>query len=111
MFAKLWKDEAGIVGLEYLLLATIVGLGLVIGFANLEGAINSEYTELSSAILALSQGYEISSQSGCKATKQGTLVVDTAGAATFGFTPPGAVAPNTSALANNLCGTATPVTP
>ena len=104
MFAKLWNDEAGIVGIEYLFLATIVGLGLVIGFANLEGAINSEFTELSSAILALSQGYEISSQSGCKGTKQGSRVTDTPGLATFGFTAPLAVATTPSAVAENLCG-------
>jgi len=108
MFAKLWKDEAGIVAIEYLFLATIVGLGLVIGFSNLEGAINSEYTELSTAILALSQGYSISSQSGCKGTKQGTTVLDTAGLATFGFAPPaGATTATAVTLANNLCG-ATP---
>jgi len=47
MFAKLWKDEAGVISVEYLFLVTIVGLGLVVGFANLEGAINVEYTELS----------------------------------------------------------------
>jgi Flp pilus assembly pilin Flp len=107
MFAKLWNDEAGTIAVEYLFLTTIVGLGLVIGFSNLEGAINSEYTELSTAILALSQGYSVSAQSGCKATKQGETVTDTAGAATFGFAAPAAVTNQTTALANNLCG-ATP---
>jgi Flp pilus assembly pilin Flp len=86
MFAKLWKDEAGVISVEYLFLVTIVGLGLVVGFANLEGAINVEYTELSNAILGLSQGYSVSSQSGCKANKQGTDVTDTPGRAVFGNT-------------------------
>ena len=47
MFRKLWQDESGIVAIEYLFLATIVGLGLVVGFGNLEGALNAEFSELS----------------------------------------------------------------
>ena len=76
MFAKLWNDEAGVIAVEYLFLVTIVGLGLVVGFSTLEGAINVEYTELSNAILALSQGYTVS-------TKQGSAATDTAGRAAF----------------------------
>ncbi len=84
MFAKLWKDEAGVISVEYLFLVTIVGLGLVVGFSTLEGAINVEYTELSNAILALSQSYAVASQSGCKGFKEGSNATDTAGRALFG---------------------------
>jgi Flp pilus assembly pilin Flp len=76
MFAKLWNDESGVIAVEYLFLVTIVGLGLVVGFANLEGALNAEYTELGQAILGLSQAYSIDTQSGCKSSKQGTVVTD-----------------------------------
>jgi len=107
MFAKLWKDEAGIVGMEYLFLATIIGLGLVIGLSAVEGALNAELTELGSAILALSQGYEIAGQSGCKGTKQGTRVVDTPGNVDFGFAPVTFVPTSGVALNETLCGTAT----
>jgi len=106
MFAKLWNDDAGIVGMEYLFVATIIGLGLVIGLSAVEGALNAELTELGSAILALSQGYSISGQSGCKATKQGTTVLDTPGNVDFGFLPPGGtVAAVTVGLNETLCGT------
>jgi Flp pilus assembly pilin Flp len=57
---KLWQDDAGIVALEYLLVATIVGLGLVVGLAALHEALTAELTELSNAILALDQSYEFS---------------------------------------------------
>jgi Flp pilus assembly pilin Flp len=87
MLRKLWNDESGIVAIEYLFLATIVGLGLVVGFATLEGAINVEYTELSRAILALSQGYNVFSQSGCKGSKQGSNATDTPGTANFAQSP------------------------
>jgi len=83
MFAKLWNDESGVIAVEYLFLVTIVGLGLVVGFANLELAINVEYSELANAILGLSQAYSINTQSSCKASKQGSAVSDTAGSVTF----------------------------
>jgi Flp pilus assembly pilin Flp len=87
MFSKLWNDEAGVIAVEYLFLVTIVGLGLVVGFSTLEGAINVEYTELATAILALSQGYTVDSQSGCKGTKAGSNATDTAGRALFVSAP------------------------
>jgi len=59
---KLWNDDAGIVALEYLLLATIVGLGLVVGLSALSEALNQEMVELSNAILALDQSYTYASQ-------------------------------------------------
>ncbi len=83
MFAKLWNDESGNVALEYLLLLTIVGLGLVIGFSNLVDALNAEYSELANAILGLSQGYSITSKSGCNSTKEGTNMTDTPQSVTF----------------------------
>jgi Flp pilus assembly pilin Flp len=76
LFVKLWNDDDGIVALEYLLLATIVGLGLVVGFAALEGAYNAEYTELANAVGALSQAYSVDSQSNCIAHKQGSATHD-----------------------------------
>lgn len=84
MFAKLWNDESGNVALEYLLLLTIVGLGLVVAFSNLENAIKSEYTELANAILGLSQAYAVSTETSCKAYKQGSNVSDTPQTLAFG---------------------------
>jgi Flp pilus assembly pilin Flp len=105
MFAKLWNDEAGVISVEYLFLVTIVGLGLVIGFSNLEGAINTEYTELANAILALSQGYEVTTQSGCKASKQGSRATDTPGNATFSASAPLAVTTAPKVVDVSFCGT------
>jgi Flp pilus assembly pilin Flp len=56
---RLWEDDAGIVALEYLLVATIVGLGMVVGLSALESALNIELTELGNAILAIDEGYYI----------------------------------------------------
>jgi Flp pilus assembly pilin Flp len=83
LLLKLWKDDAGIVALEYLLVATIVGLGLVVGLAALESSLNVELTELGNAIMALSQAYDIGTQSNCKASKQGSKATDTPTISTF----------------------------
>lgn len=60
MLKKLWKDEAGIVALEYLLLATIVGLGLIVGLVALRNSLVTEFSELGQAITTLSQEYSYS---------------------------------------------------
>lgn len=62
MLKKLWNDEAGVVSLEYLLLATIVGLGLIVGFVALRNSMVSEFNELAGAITTLSQEYSFSGQ-------------------------------------------------
>jgi len=46
MFSKLWNDEAGFVTLEYLLGATILVLGMIVGLSSLRRAITSELSEL-----------------------------------------------------------------
>jgi Flp pilus assembly pilin Flp len=98
MFAKLWKDEAGIVALEYLLVATIIGLGLVVGLSNLESALNVELTELGNAILGLSQAYSIDGLSGCNASKAGSAVTDTATSTALG-----SIAPTSTSIDLGAC--------
>jgi Flp pilus assembly pilin Flp len=79
LLLKLWKDDAGIVALEYLLVATIIGLGLVVGLAAIESGLNAELSEGANAIMALSQGYAIGDQSCCGAFRQGSQAIDTPG--------------------------------
>jgi Flp pilus assembly pilin Flp len=79
MLKKLWNDESGIVTLEYLILATLLGLALIIGVSGLSRAINAELMELGNAILALSQDYTVSGQRTCWAEVDGSAAGDTAG--------------------------------
>ncbi len=102
MFAKLWKDEDGAVSVEYLFLLTIVGLGMVVGYSNLSNALNAEYTELGNAILALSQGYEIATKSGCASTTQGSLAVDAPGNVRFGTNTVTSLAASSSSVGLNV---------
>jgi Flp pilus assembly pilin Flp len=83
-FSKMWKDDAGIVAFEYLLVATIVGLALVVGLAAVSNALNAEMVELANAILALDQGYSVASQSTCVSFKAGSSASDTLTNMTYG---------------------------
>ena len=57
LFSKLWQDDAGVVTLEYLVLATILGLGVIVGVTAVTNALNTELSELAGAISGLNQDY------------------------------------------------------
>lgn len=79
LFSKMWNDDAGIVAFEYLLVATILGLALVVGLSAVSAAINAELVELAQAILSLNQSYSVGSQSVCSlAFYAGSTATDTA---------------------------------
>jgi Flp pilus assembly pilin Flp len=102
MMQKLWQDDAGIVALEYLLVATIVGLGLVVGLSNLEIALDNELTELANAITALDQSYSFVSVLGSGKTttsyKAGTNATDIWGTQSETVLAPTVTAPITVAV-------------
>jgi hypothetical protein len=83
LFVQLWEDDAALVALEYLVLLTVVGLGLIIGLAKLEIALNSELVELGNSVRALSQGYSIGVQFDCKTSRDGSRAIDTPEYMTF----------------------------
>jgi len=77
MMRKLWKDDCGaLIAMEFLFVATILVIGIIVGLSAVRSAINAELTELANAILALSQGYIISGQSGCCASTDGSQAID-----------------------------------
>ena len=78
LLQRLWKDDCGaLISMEFLFVATILVIGIIVGLANVRDAINTELSELANAILALSQSYAISGQSGCSAVTQGSQAIDT----------------------------------
>jgi hypothetical protein len=72
--------------LEYLLVATIVGLGLVVGLSNLEIALDTGLTKLGNAILALNEGYSYATVSGNQgaSSKYGACANDSYSTMTLG---------------------------
>jgi Flp pilus assembly pilin Flp len=53
MIRDLHKDERGSVFVEYVLLCTIVGIGVIAGLATVRGALTAELLDLSAAIVAI----------------------------------------------------------
>ena len=83
LMRKLWRDDCGaLISSEFLFVATILVIGVIIGLTNVRAAINAELTELGNAFLALSQGFTISGQSGSSASFEGSQAFDTPGALT-----------------------------
>ena len=77
---RMWHDDSGaIIAAEYLFLATILVIGIIVGLANVRDAVNTELSELANALLSLSQGFVISGQSGCCAATDGSQSIDTPG--------------------------------
>src|SRR5947207_13620887 len=87
---KLWRDDCGaLISAEFLFVATILVIGVIIGLTNVRAALNAELTELGNAFLALSQGFAISGQSGSAANVDGSQAFDTPGSLTGPvLTPP-----------------------
>jgi Flp pilus assembly pilin Flp len=76
VFSQLWNDDNGVVGLEYLVLATIIGLGLIVGVTTVAIAVATEYNELAQSITNLNQGWTSDTFTTCVASKQGASTAD-----------------------------------
>lgn len=54
-----WRNEEGfVITIELILIATIVGIGSIVGLTTLRNAINSELADVSDAIQAMEWGNE-----------------------------------------------------
>ena len=83
MLKKLWNDDRGVLeAIEFILTATVLVLGLVVGLTALRNAITTELEELANAILAISQGFSVSGLSGCCSSVDGSQAIDTPGLVT-----------------------------
>ena len=80
LMRKLWQDDCGaLISAEFLFVATILVIGVIIGLTAVRTAINVELTELGNAFLALSQGFAISGQSNNSANVDGSQAIDSPG--------------------------------
>ncbi len=80
VLSRLWNDDAGaVIALEFLFVATVLILGLIVGLTALRNAINNELVESGNAILALSQGFSVSGSSTSGGSLDGSAVIDTPG--------------------------------
>ncbi|ADB15770.1 hypothetical protein Psta_1087 [Pirellula staleyi DSM 6068] len=58
-FARMWKEEDGVLSFEWVLLVTLLTIGIVSGLAGARDAIIDELGDVAEAMLALDQSYTI----------------------------------------------------
>jgi len=59
VLARIWKDEDGVLSFEWVLLVTLLTIGIVSGLAGARDAIIDELGDVAQAMLALDQSYTI----------------------------------------------------
>jgi Flp pilus assembly pilin Flp len=57
--ARIWKEEDGVLSFEWVLLVTLLTIGIVSGLAGARDAIIDELGDVAQAMLALDQSYTI----------------------------------------------------
>lgn len=59
LFARAWKEEDGVLSFEWVLLVTLLVIGIVSGVAGARDAVIDELGDVAQAMLALDQSYVI----------------------------------------------------
>lgn len=74
---QLWKDDCGaLLSFEWILLATILVLALVVGLKSVQQAVLNEFEDVANAIGALNQTYHYGGAQGCCASINGSRFSD-----------------------------------
>jgi hypothetical protein len=77
MLKKLWNDEVGaLLSAEFVLLATILVLGAIVGLKAVQEAIVTELADVGQAIAEVNQSYTWSSTTGHTAATAGSTWLD-----------------------------------
>ena len=80
LLKRFWMDDQGaLIASEWLFVATILVIGIIVGLASVRDAVVTELAEFANALLALSQGYSISGMEGCCSATDGSEAIDTPG--------------------------------
>jgi len=90
LLQRLWADDQGVLeAIEFLLTASILVFGLVVGLTTLRNAITAELSELANAVLAINFGFSVGGLSGCCSSVSGSQAIQTPQTVTpFVCTPP-----------------------
>ena len=60
VLSRMWKEEDGVLSFEWVMLVTLLTIGIVSGLTGARDAIIDELGDVSQAMLALDQSYNIS---------------------------------------------------
>lgn len=84
MMNQIWNDESGLLTFEWILLFTLLTIGIVGGVATIRNATNIESEEAANAIVALDQSYTLTASLG--GTVQSTGSINYTGTKVSGMT-------------------------
>ena len=74
---RLWRDDSGaLLSFEWILLATILVLAMVVGLKSVQQAVLNEFEDLAGAIGEINQTYNYGGASGCCASVGGSRFAD-----------------------------------
>jgi hypothetical protein len=59
MLSRLWREDEGILTFEWVLLLTVLVIGVVVGLTAVRDAMNVELANVAAAMVSLNQGYAI----------------------------------------------------
>jgi hypothetical protein len=75
LLRQLWADDAGaLIATEWVFVATILVLSLVVGLKAVESAAEGELIDFANAVSSLNQSFSLAGSSGCCGEKPGESV-------------------------------------
>ena len=78
LILNLWKDDSGaLIATEWVFVATILILGLVVGLKAIQSSTEGELADLANAVTSLNQSFSFGGSSGCCASSAGSFFSDT----------------------------------
>lgn len=77
ILGKLWRDDSGaLLATEWIFIATILVIGLIVGLTAVQHAILNEFEEVAGAIGGLSQSFSFGGAEGCCSFTQSSAFSD-----------------------------------
>jgi len=78
LMLRMWQDDSGaLIATEWVFVATILVLSLVVGLKAVESAVEGELVDLANAIGSLNQSFSFGGSSGCCASAAGSSFLET----------------------------------
>ena len=78
LLRRLWRDDGGaLIATEWVFVATILIIGLVVGLKAVESAVEGELIDFANAVGSLNQSFSFGGSSGCCASVAGSAFSNT----------------------------------
>ncbi len=101
LMSQLWSDDGGaLIAVEWVFVATILVLGVIVGMVAVRNAVNSELAEFANAVTSLCQNYSFNGTA--LQCGSGSTVASTCGSSATGDVPNSVSLMSVHASPNNI---------